>query len=153
MEENKIIIEDNNNVETMSGNGAIFDFLYAEAEKPKEVEIKISTRIPYKFKVRPLTLEEHKEFQKKATKMNIVGKKKEMKFDIMSYHVDSAIACCIEPNFKDSNNIKKANCITPEMLLSKLLLPGEIIELGTRISEISGFDDNINDEIEEAKNY
>lgn len=136
----------------ISGTGAIFDFLYTEAEKPKEIEVSISNRIPYKFKIRPLTLDEHREFQKKATKMKLTGKKREIDFNAMLYNIESCIACTIEPNFRDTNNIKKAGCATPDMLLSKLLLPGEIMELASQISELSGFSEDINEDIEEAKN-
>ena len=138
--------------EVVTGTGSIFDFLYGEAEKPKELLVRVSTRIPYDFKIRPLTLEEHKAFQKKASKIKISGKKREVSFDQMEYYIDSVLACCLEPNFNDSSNVKKAGCVTPEMLLSKLLLPGEIITLGSKITDISGFEEDINDDIEEAKN-
>ena len=59
---------------------------------------------------------------------------------------------CVDPDFKNADFLKKLNVLTPEQAIAKTLLAGEVITLGEKISAISGFDTDINDEIEEAKN-
>ena len=47
---------------------------------------------------------------------------------------------------------KKKGCATPEQYLHETLLPGEINELANKISALSGFDKDFDEEINEAKN-
>jgi hypothetical protein len=58
----------------------------------------------------------------------------------------------IEPNFKDADSIKKAGCQSPEQFLYRSLLAGEIAELAQQISALSGFDKDMEETVEEAKN-
>lgn len=57
-----------------------------------------------------------------------------------------------EPNFTDAAMLAKANCSTAAEFISKKILPGEINEIVARIVKLSGFDDDINEDVEEAKN-
>jgi hypothetical protein len=54
-----------------------------------------------------------------------------------------------EPNLRDKDLMNKYNSVTPKDLVKKLLLPGEIGTLYSEVSELSGFD---KDMIEEVKN-
>ena len=62
------------------------------------------------------------------------------------------VNCCLDPDFKNAEFLKKIGAITPEQAISKTLLPGEVVELGTQINTLSGVDVDINEEIENAKN-
>jgi hypothetical protein len=58
----------------------------------------------------------------------------------------------VDPNFRDAELIKSAGCTTPQQLLNKLLLAGEIQVLSEHIRNISGFEDSIDDLVDEVKN-
>lgn len=136
------------------------DFLLENANVTTDaVEVPVSKRFTdakgnlMKFKVRPVTGDEFSDYQKKSTKVEMQGKKKVATMDSKVFNNLVIINHCIDPDFKDVEFIKQLNVQTPEQALQKTLLAGEIVELASRISDISGFDTDINDEIEEAKNY
>lgn len=58
----------------------------------------------------------------------------------------------VEPNFKDAESIKKMGVMTPEDYLHKVLLPGEIDDLALKIQELSGFNKDFEELVDEAKN-
>ena len=59
----------------------------------------------------------------------------------------------IYPNFRDKDLLQKAGFPEmPEQFVSKKLLPGEIAELASKIQEISGFDFDSEQDVDEAKN-
>lgn len=136
------------------------DFLLENANVTTDaVEVPVSKRFTdakgnlMKFKVRPVTGDEFSDYQKKSTKVEMQGKKKVATMDSKVFNNLVIINHCIDPDFKDVEFLKQLNVQTPEQALQKTLLAGEIVELASRISDISGFDTDINDEIEEAKNY
>lgn len=135
------------------------DFLIENANIDEmEEEVIISPRFKdkegkiLKFKIRPMSGDEFSSFQKACTKINMMGKKRESSFDSGKYNLMCITNCCLEPDFKNAEFIKKIGAVTPEQAISKVLLPGEIVELGNQISSLSGFDVDINEEIEKAKN-
>lgn len=135
------------------------DFLLENADViSKEVEVPVSPRFKdkdgnlLKFKIRPMSGDEFGKYQKQCTTMNVMGKKKETSFDSGKFNVMCIVNHCIDPNFKEADFIKGLGVQSPEQAVSKVLLAGEIVELGNQISRISGFDVDINEEIENAKN-
>lgn len=124
----------------------------------KEVEVAISPRFKdkdgnlLKFKIRPMSGDEFGKYQKQCTSITINGRKKETNFDSGKFNLLCIVNHCIDPSFKDADLIKGLGVQTPEQAVSKVLLAGEIVELGSQISTISGFDTDINEEIEKAKN-
>lgn len=105
-----------------------------------------------KFKIRAMTGDEFSAFQKASSKIDMTGKKRETRFDSNKYYTMAIVNCCLDPDFKNAEFLKKIGAITPEQAISKTLLPGEVVELGTQINTLSGFDVDINEEIENAKN-
>lgn len=101
------------------------------------------------FKVKAMTNREYQNYQKAAR-----GKLKKdgADFDVPLFNMLIVAGQTTEPNFNDAELLKKSNCTTGKDFIEKKLLPGEISELANKICEISGFDININEEIEEAKN-
>ena len=97
--------------------------------------------------------DEFGKYQKQCTTLNVMGKKKETSFDSGKFNVLCIVNHCLDPNFKEAELLKGLGVQTPEQAVSKVLLAGEIVELGNQISRISGFDTDINEEIENAKNY
>ena len=124
----------------------------------KEVEVPISPRFKdkegnlLKFKVRPMTGDEFGKYQKQCTTINVNGRKKETIFDSGKFNLLCIINHCIDPDFKDADFLKQLGVQTPEQAVSKTLLAGEIVELGNQVTKVSGFDTDINEEIEAAKN-
>ena len=77
---------------------------------------------------------------------------KQRKIIHLTFAIWAFAVCTIEPNFKDADSIKKAGCQSPEQFLYKSLLAGEIAELAQQISALSGFDADMEEMVEEAKN-
>lgn len=100
-------------------------------------------------KVKAMTTEEFTNYQKKAR-----GKIKKdgIDFDSTKFNLSIVAGQTIEPDFNNAELLRKANCATAIDFITKKLLPGEISELATKIQEISGFDVNLTEDIEEAKN-
>ena len=135
------------------------DFLLENADViTKEVEVAVSPRFKdkdgnlLKFKIRPMSGDEFGKYQKQCTTLNVMGKKKETSFDSGKFNVMCIVNHCVDPSFKEADFLKGLGVQTPEQAVSKVLLAGEIVELGNQISKISGFDVDINEEIENAKN-
>lgn len=72
--------------------------------------------------------------------------------DVNAYNAALVAACCVEPNFKDAGWQKELGVMGEISLIEKVLKNGEYTELVLRVQEHCGFDININDEIETAKN-
>lgn len=116
-------------------------------------EVNVSKRFNdagFKFEIRAMTQDEFGSYQKAATKLDAKGKKTE--FDNARFNAMMIENHCINPDFKSSDFLKKLGVATPRQAINKVLLAGEVIELGSKITELSGFDNDLNDEVEEAKN-
>lgn len=113
-----------------------------------EGEVFVSKRLG-KFKVKAMTSDEFGEYQKRSR--GKVGKKG-ADFDAPKFNLLIVAGQTIEPNFNNAELLKKAGCTTATELIKKKLLPGEIAELADKITELSGFDADINEDVEEAKN-
>lgn len=113
-------------------------------------EVIVSPRLAkFPFKIKGMTGPEFSEYQKLATK---IARHKKVEFDSKVFNELVVVNHTVEPNFKDADSIKKAGCQTPEQFMYKSLLAGEISELAQRISALSGFDNDMEDTVEEAKN-
>ena len=113
-----------------------------------EEEVYVSKRLGT-FKVRAMTQDDFRDYQKQAQgKIN----KKGINFDITKFNLLMVAGQTISPDFCNAELLKKANCTTPTELISKKLLAGEISELAKQIQIISGFDNEPEEDIEEAKN-
>ena len=130
------------------------DFLVNNTVENLTEEVVISDRFKVdgeilKFKIKAVTPDEFSDLQKQCTK---IGKKGKMNFDSKMFNEQLIVNYTVEPNFKEAEAIKKAGCITPEQLLNKTLLAGEVATLVEQISTLSGFDKDLEELREEAKN-
>ena len=113
-------------------------------------EVVVSPRLEkFPFKIKGMTGPEFSEYQKLSTK---IGRHKKVEFDSKIFNEMVVLNHTLEPNFRDAESIKKAGCQSPEQFLYKSLLAGEIAELAQKISALSGFDADMVEVIEEAKN-
>lgn len=120
----------------------------------KEVEIFVSTRFkdekgkPIPFQVKPLSSSEMGEIQKKSS---TISKKGEQTFDSGKFNLLVAVNQCVDPDFRDVAWMKEVGVNTPTDLVESVLLAGEIAEISSKVMEISGFNQDINEEVEAAK--
>lgn len=105
----------------------------------------------FKFKIRALSSKEHENARNMATRMP-KRKNESVQVDNTIYYSQIILAGCIEPNFKDAQSIAALNCVSPEEYINRVLLPGEIVDLSNAIVRLSGFDEDMSDLVEEAKN-
>jgi hypothetical protein len=128
----------------------LLDFLVANPVDDVTSEVIVSARLKeFPFKIKAMTGPEFSEYTKLATR---IGKHKKVEFDNKIFNEQVVLNHTIEPSFRDAESIKKAGCITPEQFMYKSLLAGEISELSQQISMLSGFDKDMDDLVEEAKN-
>jgi len=124
------------------------DFLAMPDVDTIEEEVFVSKRLGT-FKVKAMTADEHAEYMRRSKEKS---KKGEVNFDSGKFNLMVAAGQTITPDFKNAELLKKANCATAAEFIKKKLLAGEIAELSEQICKISGFDTDINEDIEEAKN-
>ena len=108
---------------------------------------KLSNRLP-KVTIKALSNEELSSIRKLCIKVNSKGKT-DIDMDKMQNMI--CAACTLEPNFNDVEVIRAMKVGTGADLISKLLLPGERDELYKRINTISGYELDLDEEIEETK--
>ena len=101
------------------------------------------------FVIRPLTQEENEELIKKHTKKD---KKGNEVFDRIAYSRAMTAAAVVEPDLTSAELQKSVGVLGEDKTLAKLLYIGEFALLTQEVQKLSGLDEDINDEIEEAKN-
>ena len=101
------------------------------------------------FVVKPMTSAQFDEYSKRCrSKVN----KKGVDFDGGKFNLLIVAGQVVKPDFNNAELLKKAGCATAAELIQKKLLAGEIAALSEKISEISGFNTDMNESIQEAKN-
>lgn len=132
----------------------LMNFLLANTVEGLTEKVVVSDRFKIdgellKFTIKALSPDEFSALQKQCTKL---GKKSKVTFDNQRFNEQIIINYTLEPNFKDADAINKAGCVTSEQLLNKTLLAGEVATLVEQISQLSGFDKDLEELKEEAKN-
>lgn len=131
-------------------NSGLLQFLIENPVDNLTDKVVVSARLAnFPFTIKAMTGPEFSEYQKAATR---IGRHKKVDFDSRLYNELVVLNHTVEPNFRDAESIKKAGCSTPEQFLYKSLLAGEIAELANKISDLSGFDRDAEETIDEAKN-
>ncbi|GKX29193.1 phage portal protein [Vallitalea longa] len=119
----------------------------------------ISTRFkdeegnPIPFEFQAISREREKEIRKSCTKKER-DRKRGMKtiIDEDSFIDKFVAACTVFPNLKDSDLQKSYGVMGEVDLLKAMLLPGEFTEALLVAQEVNGYDKDMNDLVEEAKN-
>ena len=125
-------------------------FLVQNPVENLTAQVVVSNRLAeFPFTVKAMTNPEFSEYQKLSTTANRHGK---VDFNARRFNELVVINQTLEPNFKDAELLKQAGCTTPEQFLNKSLLAGEVAELAQQISILSGFDRDMGEVVEEAKN-
>lgn len=106
-----------------------------------------------KFKIRVLTNQEFENYRRQAMAISTDKKgRRRVDLDSAKFNALVVINHTVDPNFKDAASIQALGCQTPEEYLNKVLLPGEIVDLANAILRLSGFDEDMDELVEEAKN-
>lgn len=137
---------------------ALQEFLNTNPVDNLTAEVPISNRFTdkdgklLKFKIKAMTNDEFEEIRKSSTKVDMRKGKRSVDFNSKKFNQQLVINHTIDPDFKNAESIKKVGCATPDQYLNKVLLSGEIAELAQRIQDLSGFETDMEDLVEEAKN-
>jgi Phage XkdN-like protein. len=102
-----------------------------------------------KFKIRAMTSKEFDDIRKRSMRLK---KGRQFELDVERFNSAIVINQTVVPDFRNAASIEKLGCATPEEYLNKVLLAGEITELVNQIQRLSGFDRDMNELIDEAKN-
>jgi len=131
------------------------EFLNAHPVDNLTEEVIVSPRFkdaegrPLKFTIKAMTSQEFEDIRKSATE---IRKGRKMEFDVQRFNLRAVINHTVVPDFRDAASIQSLGCRTPEEYVQKVLLAGEITTLAQKISVLSGFDADMEELVEEAKN-
>lgn len=99
------------------------------------------------IKVRAITSDEHTDW----IGMSTVTRNGKSDLNIGKYMELAISSCVIEPNFNNSDLLRKTKCANGFELMSKKIPIGVMQDIFSKIQKISGFE-NINDYVKDAKN-
>ncbi|MBN2980112.1 phage tail assembly chaperone [Cohnella algarum] len=135
-------------------SSSLQDFLNANPVDNLTEEVVVSPRFkdqdgnPLKFRIKAMTNKVFDDLRKRHTRVK--GRKSE--FDAGAFNLSVVIGHTLEPSFKDAASLQKLGCDTPEEYVERVLLAGEVTTLVNEIQKLSGFDIDMADLVEEAKN-
>ena len=105
----------------------------------------------FPFTIKAITSAEYNQYQSICIENPNSPKKR--KFNTKKFNELIVLNHTTEPNFKDADWLKAAECVDSSRLINKTLLAGEVTELAQQIMKLSGFDnEDLEEEVEEAKN-
>lgn len=140
-------------VETSLPSSPFIDFMRPNVDKVGEIEVQVSDRIKSAFRIRPLSEDEMTTIRKRNTKMVKRPKGGIMeKTDTRSVIQDVTCAAVVYPDLKNAELQKSWDVMGEAALLKAMLLPGEIDDLAGAVMKLSGYDENLDDLVDEAKN-
>lgn len=101
-----------------------------------------------KFTVRPMNHEQFSAYQKRARDKGTKG----YEFDSGKLNMLIVTGQMVSPDFSNAEFLAKAACATASDFIKKKFKAGEIAELASKITDISGFDVDFDEKVTEAKN-
>jgi len=134
------------------------DFLNSNPVDNLTAEIAISERFKdskgklLKFKIKAMTNDEFEDIRKKSMRVDFKKGKRSVDFNAKAFNEHVVVSNTTNPDFKNAESIRSLGCSTPEQYLNKVLLSGEIAELAQQIQKLSGFEQDMSDLVDEAKN-
>ncbi|KAA8371102.1 phage portal protein [Leuconostoc carnosum] len=131
----------------------VTDFLKENVEATvEEKSVKID-RFPTPFVIKTITEEENAALRKRAT-LKLRGKNGQVQTetDGDKYAGLLVVASTIVPNFADAALQENYGTATAADTARKMLRAGEFAKLAQEVTEFNGFNDDVNDLAEEAKN-
>ncbi|HUM41501.1 MAG TPA: hypothetical protein PKI14_00965 [Fervidobacterium sp.] len=130
---------------------ALQQFLTKNSVDNLTEEVTLGGRLKdFKFKIKALTGNQYNDFQ--ALCIENPNSPKKRRFNIKKFNELIVANCVVEPNFKDPEWLKELGVADATSAIYKTLLAGEITDLAERVLRLSGFDRDIEEEMEEVKN-
>lgn len=112
-------------------------------------EVDIGGRLSgHPITIKPISGTDFKELQRISTV--IVGGNKEM--DAGKFNEQVILKCVTNPNLRDTEMMQAVGAKTAQEVIYKVFLAGEIASIVSAIMDISGFNSDINDKVEQVKN-
>ena len=100
-----------------------------------------------------MTSTQHKDYQKACTRTFVKGAKKgTVDFDMGKFELMIASNHIISPDFSNANFLSKVGFTDAADFIKRKFKPGEIQDIYKAVSELSGFDADIDEDVETAKN-
>lgn len=130
---------------------ALQQFLTKNSVDNLTEEVTLGGRLKdFKFKIKALTGNQYNDFQ--ALCIENPNSPKKRRFNIKKFNELIVANCVVEPNFKDPEWLKELGVADATSAIYKTLLAGEITDLAERALRLSGFDRDIEEEMDEVKN-
>ena len=130
---------------------ALQQFLTKNAVDNLTKEVSLGRRLKdFKFKVKALTGNQYNDFQ--ALCIENPNSPKKRRFNTKKFNELIVVNCVVEPSFKDAEWIKELGVPDATSAMYKTLLAGEISQLAEEALRLSGFDRDVEEEMEEVKN-
>lgn len=108
---------------------------------------------PIMWEIRSISSEEDERIRKANTKRSKLKNGQTVtETDMDSYLGELAVACTVSPDLNDSGIQDSYHAMGGAQLLKAMLKPGEYQEYMKQVMQVNGFDINIDDLVDEAKN-
>ncbi|WJY27478.1 phage tail assembly chaperone [Sporosarcina trichiuri] len=127
-------------------------FMKGSVKAAEEVKMKLD-RFPEEIVLRPLTAGEADKINERCF-VNKTGRKgkQERSFDVVRYNRGVCSASIIYPDLNDAALQESYGVRGAEELYAEMFLFGESAQILEKVTEISGLNESLDDDIEEAKN-
>ena len=110
-------------------------------------EVYINERIG-RFVIKPMTEKQWGDYRKRCTKTN----SKNVDIDYSKLNLLVISNQVVEPNFADAKFLADVGCTTAAEFISRKFRAGEVQDIADKIVRVSGFEADINEDVETAKN-
>jgi hypothetical protein len=136
-------------------------FLSQNAVKEDNIKHAASKRFldeknnPMEWEIKSITSEEDEAIRKECTKkVQIPGKRGQytQETDYTKYVGKLGAACTVFPNLNDAELQNSYGVMGADALLKTMLKPGEYADYLAKVQEINGFEQTMEDLVDEAKN-
>lgn len=130
---------------------ALQQFLTKNSVDNLTEEVTLGGRLKdFKFKIKALTGNQYNDFQ--ALCIENPNSPKKRRFNTKKFNELIVANCVVEPNFKAPEWLKELGVADATSAIYKTLLAGEITDLAERALRLSGFDRDVEEEMDEVKN-
>lgn len=134
-------------------------FFAQNAIKQDNVKFVVSKRFidengnPHEWELRALSAGESEIIRRECTRrVKVKGNQYTMEIDNEALAIKMMVASIVFPNLNDKGLQDTYGVMGAEQLLSKMLTVGEYSLLSSKITEINGFGESMDDLVDEAKN-
>lgn len=141
--------------------GTLSAFLAENALPVENIKFVASRRFlspdkkPMEWEIKAISSTDDEAIRKACTKrVPVPGKKNrfQRELDADAYLGKLAVACTVFPNLNDKELQDSYKVMGGDALLKAMLTPGEYADYLTKIQEVCGFDETLQDEVDEVKN-